>query len=178
MTGVTAIVITFNEAAHIEAALASLAFADEIIVVDSQSTDDTVSRARRFTDKVIVRPWAGYVAQKNFAAEQAANDWVFSLDADERVSTPLADEIRAWARRDGADVRGWQGFAFRGSPSTSGAGCARPTGIPTTSCASTTGGAHAGRVASSTSRCGRTARSSACMASSFTTRTAISPTMC
>ena len=110
MTGVTAIVITFNEAAHIEAALASLAFADEIIVVDSQSTDDTVSRARRFTDKVIVRPWAGYVAQKNFAAEQAANDWVFSLDADERVSTPLADEIRAWARRDGADVPRVAGF--------------------------------------------------------------------
>ena len=110
MTGVTAIVITFNEAANIEAALASLAFADEIVVVDSESTDDTVSRARRFTDKVIVRPWPGYVAQKNFAAEQAAHDWVFSLDADERVSAPLAEEIRAWARGDAARVETMAGF--------------------------------------------------------------------
>ena len=72
-----------------------------------------MSRARRFTDKVIVRPWPGYVAQKNFAAEQAANDWVFSLDADERVSAPLADEIRAWARRDARTSRAWPGSAFR-----------------------------------------------------------------
>ncbi len=94
MSRVTATVITYNEAANIEAALASLSFADEIVVVDSESTDDTVAIARRFTDRVIVRPWPGYVAQKNFAAEQAAHDWIVSLDADERVSAPLADEIR------------------------------------------------------------------------------------
>jgi glycosyltransferase involved in cell wall biosynthesis len=94
VTRVTATVITFNEAANIEAALASLAFADEIVVVDSESTDDTVAIARRFTDKVWVRPWPGYIAQKNFAAEQASHDWIFSLDADERVSPRLADEIR------------------------------------------------------------------------------------
>ena len=110
MTGVTAIVITFNEAANIEAALASLAFADEIIVVDSQSTDDTVAVARRFTDKVIVRPWPGYVVQKNFATEQASHDWIFSLDADERVSPALADEIRAWARGERADAVAVAGF--------------------------------------------------------------------
>lgn len=98
MTPVTAIVITRNEAANIEAALASVAFADEIIVVDSESTDDTVAIARRFTERVIVRSWDGYSAQKNFAARQASHDWIFSLDADERVSTSLADEIRAWAR--------------------------------------------------------------------------------
>ncbi len=94
MTGVTATVITFNEAANIEAALVSLSFADEIIVVDSQSTDDTVAIARKYTDKVFVRPWPGYVAQKNFAAEQASHDWILSLDADERISPSLADEIR------------------------------------------------------------------------------------
>jgi glycosyltransferase involved in cell wall biosynthesis len=105
VTGVTATIITFNEAAHIEAALSTLAFADEIIVVDSESTDDTAARARAFSDrvKVIVRPWPGYVAQKNFAAEQARYDWIFSLDADERVSAPLADEIRA--RRTAAAER-------------------------------------------------------------------------
>ncbi len=94
MTRVTATVITFNEAAHIRAALASLSFADELIVVDSESTDDTVAIAREFTERVYVRPWPGYVAQKNFAAEQASHDWIFSLDADERVSDPLAAQVR------------------------------------------------------------------------------------
>ena len=92
---VTATVITFNEAANIEAALASLAWADEIIVVDSESTDQTAAIARKFTDNVIVRPWPGYIAQKNFAAAQASHDWIFSLDADERVTPALAAEIAA-----------------------------------------------------------------------------------
>jgi glycosyltransferase involved in cell wall biosynthesis len=94
----TATVITLNESANIRAALESVSWADEIIVVDSESTDDTVAIARGFTDKVIVRPWPGYIAQKNFAAEQAANDWILSLDADERISPALAEEIRALVR--------------------------------------------------------------------------------
>lgn len=94
MPPVTATVITHNEAANIEAALASVDFADEIVVVDSESTDDTVAIARRFTDRVFVRPWPGYVAQKNFAAEQASHEWIMSLDADERVSPDLAREIK------------------------------------------------------------------------------------
>ena len=104
---VTATIISFNEAANIEAALRSLSWADEIIVVDSESTDGTAAIAREslsrrraareggFTDQVIVRPWPGYIAQKNFAAEQASHDWIFSLDADERVTPELASEIKA-----------------------------------------------------------------------------------
>ena len=92
---VTVTVITFNEAANIQAALESVSWADEIIVVDSESTDDTVAIAKRFTDRVIVRKWPGYVDQKNFAASQATCDWIFSLDADERVTPELASEIRA-----------------------------------------------------------------------------------
>jgi glycosyltransferase involved in cell wall biosynthesis len=88
-------VITNNEAADIGAALASVAFADEIIVVDSRSTDDTVAIARRHTDRVVVRDWPGYIDQKNYAASLASHDWILSLDADERVTPPLADEIRA-----------------------------------------------------------------------------------
>ena len=110
MTPVTAIVITRNEAANLEAALASLSFASEIVVVDSESTDATVEIARRFTEKVIVRPWPGYVAQKNFAAEQARHDWLFSLDADERVSPPLASEIRAWAGEAATGPTGPAGY--------------------------------------------------------------------
>jgi len=87
-------VITRNEAADIDAALASVSWADEIVVVDSQSTDDTVAVARRYTDRVVVRDWPGYVEQKNYAATIAQHDWILSLDADERVTPALAREIR------------------------------------------------------------------------------------
>ncbi len=94
MPKLTVTVITKNEAANIAGALQSVAWADEIVVVDCGSTDDTVTIARRFTDRVIVEPWPGYAAQKNFAAVQATHDWILSLDADERVSEPLGAEIR------------------------------------------------------------------------------------
>lgn len=90
---ITATVITLNEEHNIAAALESLAWAHEIIVVDSESTDRTVEIAHRFTDRVFVRSWPGYSNQKNFAAQQAANDWIFSLDADERVSPELIESI-------------------------------------------------------------------------------------
>ena len=93
-------VITLNESAKIAPALESVAWADEIVVVDSESTDDTVAQAKRFTDRVVVRPWAGYAAQKNFAASLAANDWILSLDADERVAPALAAEIRTTLAAD------------------------------------------------------------------------------
>jgi glycosyltransferase involved in cell wall biosynthesis len=92
---VSVTVITKNEAADIGAALASVAWADEIVVVDSESTDDTVAIAKRVTDRVVVRPWPGYIEQKNYAASIAANDWILSLDADERVTPALAAEIQA-----------------------------------------------------------------------------------
>jgi len=95
---ITATVITFNEEHNIAAALESLRWADEIIVVDSESTDATAEIARSFTDRVFVRPWPGYSAQKNFAAEQASSEWIFSLDADERVSEELKREIEQLRR--------------------------------------------------------------------------------
>ncbi len=94
MLKLTVTVITRDEAANLRAALESVRWADEIVVVDSESTDETVAIAREFTDRVVVRPWPGYAAQKNFAADQASHEWILSLDADERVSPALADEIR------------------------------------------------------------------------------------
>ena len=94
MPPLTVTLITRNESANIAAALESVAWADEIIVVDAESGDDTVAIARRFTERVIVREWPGYVAQKNFAAEQSCHDWILSLDADERVTPALAGEIK------------------------------------------------------------------------------------
>ncbi len=95
MPGVTAVINTLNEAAHIAAAIESVRFADEVLVVDAHSTDETVAIARRYTDRVIVRDWPGYIAQKNFAADEARHDWILSIDADERVTPELAAEIRA-----------------------------------------------------------------------------------
>jgi glycosyltransferase involved in cell wall biosynthesis len=89
----TVTVITRNESANIAAALESVRWADEIVVVDAESTDNTVDIARRYTNRIIVRPWPGYVAQKNFAAAEASHDWIVSLDADERVTPALRDEI-------------------------------------------------------------------------------------
>ncbi len=94
MPKVSVTVITKNEAVNLAAALDSVAWADEILVVDSGSTDGTTEIARRYTDRVITRDWQGYSAQKNYAASAASHDWILSLDADERVTSSLADEIR------------------------------------------------------------------------------------
>ena len=88
-------VVAKNEAADLGAALASVAWADEIVVVDSHSTDETVAIARQYTDRVVVHDWLGHIEQKNYAASLASHDWILSLDADERVTPELATELRA-----------------------------------------------------------------------------------
>jgi glycosyltransferase involved in cell wall biosynthesis len=90
---VTVTIITKDEADHIAEAIDSAAWADEIVVVDSHSTDETVAIARAKGVRVAVRDWAGWVDQKNYAAGLATHDWIFSLDADERVPAALAQEI-------------------------------------------------------------------------------------
>jgi glycosyltransferase involved in cell wall biosynthesis len=92
---VSVTLITKNEAARLEAALASVAWADEIVVVDAGSTDGTADIARRATGRVYVEGWPGFPQQKNRAAALASHDWILSIDADEQVSPALADEIRA-----------------------------------------------------------------------------------
>jgi glycosyltransferase involved in cell wall biosynthesis len=99
---VTALVIALNEGAHIEACLKSVAWADERLVIDSGSTDDTVAVAERAGATVITRPFDGYSAQKNFGAGRAAHDWIVSVDADERVTPALAAEMQAALASPGA----------------------------------------------------------------------------
>ena len=99
-------IITRNEAGDIGAALESVSWADERIVVDSCSTDETVAIATTHGARVVSREWPGYVQQKNYAASLAANDWILSLDADERVTPALADEIRTTLQRE-PDGRGF-----------------------------------------------------------------------
>ena len=93
MSGISAVVITLNEEKNIRECLESLSFASEIILVDSGSTDKTIEIAREFQARVYLIDWPGYGAAKNYGIERASNDWVFSLDADERVSPELHDAI-------------------------------------------------------------------------------------
>jgi len=90
---ISAVIITKNEEKNIAEAIASVLWADEILVVDSESADRTVEMAEAAGARVISREWPGFSAQKQFAADSASNDWIFSLDADERVSQELKEEI-------------------------------------------------------------------------------------
>ena len=90
---ISAAIITFNEERHIADAIDSVSWADEIIVVDSESTDATRDIAESLGARVILKPWPGFSDQKQFATDSAKNDWVLSLDADERVSDELRREI-------------------------------------------------------------------------------------
>ena len=87
------IIITKNEAGNILDCLASVAWADEIIVIDSGSDDRTVEICEQFGARVYVNQWPGYGKQKNFALDFAKGDWVLSIDADERVTPLLHEEI-------------------------------------------------------------------------------------
>ena len=95
MLKISAVIITFNEEENIRAACESVRWADEIVVVDSESSDGTRDIAASCGAKVIVNKWPGFAAQKQFATNAAINDWVFSLDADERVSPELLTSIEA-----------------------------------------------------------------------------------
>jgi glycosyltransferase involved in cell wall biosynthesis len=87
-------IITKNEERNLARTLASVAFADEIVVVDANSTDRTVEIAGRFGAKVFHREWPGFAAQKNFAIQQCTGDWILSLDADEELSPELQEQLK------------------------------------------------------------------------------------
>ncbi len=86
-------IITYNEESSIERVLQSVSFCDEIVVVDSGSTDKTIEIAKQYTDKIFYQKWLGYGKQKNFAISKLNTDWVLSLDADEVLTKELAEEI-------------------------------------------------------------------------------------
>lgn len=93
MKKISVTIITKDEEKNISDCLKSVEWADEIIVVDSESSDGTVELAKQFTDKIFIRKWEGYVPQKSYALSLASNEWVLSLDADERITPELKDEI-------------------------------------------------------------------------------------
>jgi len=108
VTSISAVLIAQNEEKHLTDALTSVAFCDEVVLVDSGSTDGTRGIAEAAGARVVVNaPWPGFVAQRDFAVRAARHDWVLALDADERVGHALRDEIEALRRR-GFDRAGYR----------------------------------------------------------------------
>jgi glycosyltransferase involved in cell wall biosynthesis len=104
LSTLSVIVITRNEERNIRECLETVRWANEIIVVDAGSTDRTVEIAKEFTSKVFSRPWDGYGEAKNFGLSQCAREWVFWLDADERVTPELQNEIGTALASVGSNV--------------------------------------------------------------------------
>lgn len=93
MSTLSVTIITKNEAKNIKKCLESVKFADEIVIIDSGSSDDTLKIAKEYTDNIHQHPWQGYGAQKNLALSKASGDWLLSIDADEVVTPQLQQEI-------------------------------------------------------------------------------------
>jgi len=108
MPPISAVIIALDEVSRIAEAVRSVRWADEVLVVDGGSRDGTAEAARREGARIIENPWPGFPQQKNFAAESARHDWIFSLDADERATPELVGSIRTLgdglARRAGYEV--------------------------------------------------------------------------
>lgn len=108
MARVSAVLIAQNEEDRIETALRSVAFCDEVLVVDGGSHDSTPARVGAANARLLQRPFDGFVAQKNFAVESARNDLVLSLDADEEVSDALRGEIQGLCNGDALSKSGYR----------------------------------------------------------------------
>jgi glycosyltransferase involved in cell wall biosynthesis len=104
---ISAVIITKEEEENIRRCLDSIRWADEIIVVDAESSDRTTEIAKEFTDKVSVRKWEGFAMQKEYAVSLTSNEWILSLDADEIVSPGLKEEIQK------KDLRESDGYLIR-----------------------------------------------------------------
>ena len=104
MDKISVIIITFNEEKNIEECLLSVNWADEIILIDSKSTDNTVNLAKKFADKIIFTENTPYGLKRNIGINNASSDWILWLDADERINKELADEIKSEIVNNNFDV--------------------------------------------------------------------------
>ena len=110
---ISVFVVCCNEEQKIRRCLESVSWCDEIVVIDSGSTDSTLEIVRNFTQKIISRPWPGFVEQKRFGLEQCTGEWVLNLDADEEVSPELRSEISALLARDAQGAVTQNGFELQ-----------------------------------------------------------------
>lgn len=103
---ISAFIVCCNEERQIRRCLESIKWCDEIVIVDSGSTDNTLAICQEYTSKVFYHPWQGYVGQKQHALSLCSGEWVLNLDADEEVSEELAQELRGFANSDNSRVNG------------------------------------------------------------------------
>lgn len=108
---ISVIIITKNEEKNIKECLESVKWAEEIILVDSFSTDKTLEIAKNYTDKIFLREWKGFAEQKKFALNQATNEWILSIDADERVSHQLKEKIESLLKTK--EIEKYDGFLIK-----------------------------------------------------------------
>lgn len=101
-------IICRNEEKNIEDCLKSVLWADEIIVVDAESADRTLEIAKKYTDRVFVNKWEGFAKQRTFALEKSKKDWVLALDADERCSSGLKEEIVSFIASNNHNIKGFK----------------------------------------------------------------------
>lgn len=114
---ISVFIITKNEGKHLEKTLQSVSLIDEIILVDSGSTDDTLSIAERYGAKIYTHPWQGYAKQKQYAMSLCRHEWVLNLDGDEAINPSLINALSAVMAQDSADsVRFWRNDIFIGKP--------------------------------------------------------------
>lgn len=104
---ISAVIVCYNEEQNIERCLKSLNWSDEIVIVDSLSTDGTVELCKKYTTRIYQREWPGYVQQKGYAVSLAKNEWVFSLDSDEVVTEELRDELLTRLSEDKNEFDGY-----------------------------------------------------------------------
>lgn len=100
MKRISVLILTYNEEERIRKCLDSVRWADEIVIVDSESQDKTLDIVREYTDKAIVQPWLGFGAQRNLGLKSCTGDWILILDADERVSEELKEELLTISESD------------------------------------------------------------------------------
>ena len=100
-------IVTYNEEDNIRECLESVSWADEILVVDSLSNDRTVDICREYTDRIIQRKWNGYIDQKSFTLKHASGEWVLFIDADERLSPGLIEEIKKEISKENIEYDGF-----------------------------------------------------------------------
>ena len=114
---VSVFIITQNEEKYIEKTLKSVSLFDEVILVDSGSTDSTLNIAKRYGAKIYSHPWQGYAKQKQYAMSLCANEWVLNLDGDEAINQNLIDAFEVILEEDKADsVRFWRNDIFIDKP--------------------------------------------------------------
>jgi glycosyltransferase involved in cell wall biosynthesis len=107
MEKVSAVIIVYNEEKNLRECLETVQWADEIVLVDSHSQDRTLGIARQFTKKIFQKEYKGHIDKKRFAVSKAAHDWVFSIDADERVTPELQEEIRGVLAQGAGEAVGY-----------------------------------------------------------------------